>query len=117
MKFTTLAFFLAFIMAVHTFNLKESSDHMESLEEQLEENQDKQDQLYAKMFQDIHELQKYAKKVRARRGSCGFKLLEKIAEVCGDISSGSEVDLATICCSKQCPDSFIQASACPDKKA
>ncbi|CAO4367062.1 unnamed protein product [Caenorhabditis nigoni] len=60
---------------------------------------------------------KYAKKVRARRGSCGFKLLEKIAQICGDISAGSEVNLATICCSKQCPDSYIQASACPDKKA
>ncbi|PIC48506.1 hypothetical protein B9Z55_007452 [Caenorhabditis nigoni] len=112
-----LAFCMAFILAVNTFNLKESADHMESLEEQLEDNQDKQAQLYAKMFQDIYELQKYAKKVRARRGSCGFKLLEKIAQICGDISGGSEVDLATICCSKQCPDSFIKASACPDKKA
>ncbi|PIC48503.1 hypothetical protein B9Z55_007451 [Caenorhabditis nigoni] len=113
----TLAFFLACIMAVHAFNIKESADHMESLEEQLEDNQDKQAQLYAKMFQDIYELQKYAKKSRARRNSCSFKLLEKIAGVCGEISPGSEVNLATICCSQQCTDEFIQASACPDKKA
>ncbi|CAO4367061.1 unnamed protein product [Caenorhabditis nigoni] len=104
-------------MAIHGFNLKESADHMESLEEQLEENQDKQAQLYAKLFEDIHELQMYAKKSRARRGACSFKLLEKIAGVCGEIAPGSEVNLATICCSKECPDEFIMASACPDKKA
>ncbi|CAP27805.1 Protein CBG07861 [Caenorhabditis briggsae] len=77
------------------------------------EKADNQGNFFAEMFSDIQGSPN-AKKSRSRRLSCGFKLLQKIAGYCGELTSETGVDIASICCRSECSEEFIKRSVCPE---
>ncbi|UMM20178.1 hypothetical protein L5515_015527 [Caenorhabditis briggsae] len=74
---------------------------------------DNQANFFAEMFNDIQGSPN-AKKSRSRRLSCGFKLLQKIAGYCGELTSETGVDIASVCCRSECSEKFIKRSVCPE---
>ncbi|PIC48491.1 hypothetical protein B9Z55_007441 [Caenorhabditis nigoni] len=74
---------------------------------------DNQANFFAEMFNDIQGSPN-AKKSRSRRLSCGFKILQKIAGYCGELTSETGVDIASICCRSECSEEFIKRSVCPE---
>ncbi|PIC48496.1 hypothetical protein B9Z55_007445 [Caenorhabditis nigoni] len=74
---------------------------------------DNQANFFAEMFNGLHAPQN-AKKSRSRRLSCGFKILQKIAGYCGELTSETGVDIASICCRSGCSEDFIKRSVCPE---
>ncbi|CAO4367047.1 unnamed protein product [Caenorhabditis nigoni] len=81
----------------------------------LPENREADNQVnfFAEMFNGIQGSPN-AKKSRSRRLSCGFKILQKIAGYCGELTSETGVDIASICCSSECSEEFIKRSVCPE---
>ncbi|CAO4367045.1 unnamed protein product [Caenorhabditis nigoni] len=74
---------------------------------------DNQANFFAEMFNGIQGSPN-AKKSRSRRLSCGFKILQKIAGYCGELTSETGVDIASICCRSECSEHFIKSSVCPE---
>ncbi|PIC48493.1 hypothetical protein B9Z55_007443 [Caenorhabditis nigoni] len=74
---------------------------------------DNQANFFAEMFNDLQGSPN-AKKSRSRRLSCGFKILQKIAGYCGELTSETGVDIASICCRSECSEEFIKRSVCPE---
>ncbi|ULU08257.1 hypothetical protein L3Y34_019419 [Caenorhabditis briggsae] len=79
----------------------------------IPEMADNQDNFFAEMFNGLQGPQN-AKKSRSRRLSCGFKFLQKIAGYCGELTSETGVDIASICCRSECSEEFIKRSVCPE---
>ncbi|CAO4367049.1 unnamed protein product [Caenorhabditis nigoni] len=99
-------FSLTISMAYSTFN----SEKLLMPENQKADNQGS---LFANIFDDMQGTQN-AKKSRSRRLSCGFKILQKIAGYCGELTSETGVDIASICCRSECSEEFIKRSVCPE---
>ncbi|CAO4367051.1 unnamed protein product [Caenorhabditis nigoni] len=74
---------------------------------------DNQANFFNNIFNDIQGPQN-AKKSRSRRLSCGFKILQKIVGYCGELTSETGVDIASICCRSECSEEFIKRSVCPE---
>ncbi|CAO4367046.1 unnamed protein product [Caenorhabditis nigoni] len=79
----------------------------------IPEMADNQANFFAEMFNGIQGSPN-AKKSRSRRLSCGFKILQKIAGYCGELTSETGVDIASICCRSECSEEFIKRSVCPE---
>ncbi|EFP10160.1 CRE-INS-32 protein [Caenorhabditis remanei] len=119
-------FFVAFTLTlslclVHSFNLEKAAKRLEKLEMQLEGYEHQQLVAYAEMFSEINELKKFSEgeaKIRGRRTVCGRRVVDLTLKVCGELSPGTNINLSTICCSKEkaCTEDFIKTAACPEKK-
>ncbi|PIC48490.1 hypothetical protein B9Z55_007440 [Caenorhabditis nigoni] len=79
----------------------------------MPEKANDQANFFAEMYNDIQGSSN-AKKSRSRRLSCGFKILQKIAGYCGELTSETGVDIASICCRSECSEHFIKSSVCPE---
>ncbi|CAO4367039.1 unnamed protein product [Caenorhabditis nigoni] len=123
MQFSKIVFFFFVFVSVvvssfgvHAFSLESKASHLKAIVHDFEEMEEKQAGVYAEMYKEIYGIKEYARKLRGRRGlDCGSKVLEKVIQVCGVISTNSEINIASKCCSGSCTDEYYRKNVCPEK--
>ncbi|PIC48482.1 hypothetical protein B9Z55_007435 [Caenorhabditis nigoni] len=89
MQFSKVVFFFflsVFVSSfgVNAFSLESKASHLKAIGHDFEELEEKESKIYAEIYKEIYVLKQYERKLRARRGVCGSKVLEKVIQICGD---------------------------------